>query len=92
MSFRPSTHHLAVLTQSAGKDMVSIHSPKMREVQRAWFPDTVDVQGLLWSPDGKWLALWESAAQGHKVLIYTPDGHLFKDWRGPISPEVNSGT
>lgn len=90
ISFRPSTRHLAIITQNSGRDMVSIHSPRTRDVQRAWFPDTVDAQGLLWSPDGKWLALWESAAQGHKVLLYTPDGHLFKDWRGPISPEVNS--
>lgn len=94
VSFRPpgaaATGHLAVLTQTAGRDMISIHGPGSRELQRAWFPDTIDAQGLEWSPDGRWLVVWESASQGHKVLFYTQDGHLFKDWRGPISPAVNS--
>ncbi|KAI1247682.1 hypothetical protein MGN70_011573 [Eutypa lata] len=90
ISFRPPTHHLAILTQASGKDMISIHDPKTREVQRAWSPDTIDAQGLQWSPDGRWLVVWESASQGHKVLFYTQDGHLFKDWRGPISPAPNS--
>ncbi|RYP15068.1 hypothetical protein DL765_005962 [Monosporascus sp. GIB2] len=88
-SFRPHTHHLAVLTQASGKDVISIHKPKTREVQRAWFPDTIDAHGLVWSPDGRWLVVWESAAQGHKVLFYTSDGHLFKDWRGPVSVAEN---
>ncbi|RYP36808.1 hypothetical protein DL767_003198 [Monosporascus sp. MG133] len=88
-SFRPHTHHFAVLTQASGKDAISIHKPITREVQRAWFPDTIDAHGLVWSPDGRWLVVWESAAQGHKVLFYTSDGHLFKDWRGPVSVAEN---
>ncbi len=90
VSFRPSTHHLAILTQSLSKDMISIHGPKTRNIERAWSPDTIDAQGLEWSPDGRWLVVWESAAHGHKVLFYTANGHLFKDWRGPISTAENS--
>ncbi|KAL2024636.1 hypothetical protein VTK56DRAFT_6837 [Thermocarpiscus australiensis] len=85
-SFRPETHHLALLTRAAGKDMVSIHGFPEREVQRSWAPDTVDAQGLTWSPDGRWLAVWDSAAQGHKVVLYTSDGHVFKTWSGPANP------
>jgi WD40 repeat protein len=85
-SFRPETHHMALLTRSAGKDMVSIHSYPSRELQRSWFPDTVDAQGLAWSPDGRWLVIWDSPAHGHRVLFYTSDGHLFKAWTGPASP------
>lgn len=81
--FRPASRHLAVITRTSGKDMVSIHHPKTKELQRSWYPDTVDAQGIVWSPDGQWLVTWESAAHGHKTLFYTPDGNLFKVWSGP---------
>ncbi|KAL2257029.1 hypothetical protein VTK26DRAFT_760 [Humicola hyalothermophila] len=85
-SFRPETRHLALLTRVAGKDMVSVHGFPARELQRSWAPDTVDAQGLSWSPDGRWLVVWDSASQGHKVIFYTSDGHLFKTWLGPANP------
>ncbi|KAF3769942.1 hypothetical protein M406DRAFT_248387 [Cryphonectria parasitica EP155] len=81
--FRPRTRHLAVLTRTSGKDVISFHHPETKELQRSWCPDTLDAQGVVWSPDGKWLVAWESAAHGHKVLFYTPDGNLFKAWSGP---------
>ncbi|KAK3504545.1 WD40 repeat-like protein [Neurospora crassa] len=85
-SFRPQSNHLALLTRTAGKDMISIHAFPSRELQRSWAPDTIDAQGLLWSPDGRWLVVWESPALGHKVVFYTPDGNLFKIWSGPVNP------
>lgn len=92
VSFRPHTSHLAILTRTAGKDMISIHSPTTREVQRSWYPDLIDAQGLFWALDGKWLVAWESPSQGHKIVFYTPDGHLFRTWTGPsttiASPEL----
>ncbi|KAJ4425070.1 hypothetical protein N0V82_000352 [Gnomoniopsis sp. IMI 355080] len=81
--FRPKSQHLTVITRTSGKDMISIHHPKTKELQRSWSPDTIDAQGVVWSPDGRWLVTWESAAHGHKVLFYTPDGNLFKTWSGP---------
>ncbi|GAB1320285.1 hypothetical protein MFIFM68171_10495 [Madurella fahalii] len=87
-SFRPETRHLALLTRAAGKDMVSIHGFPARELQRSWVPDTIDAQGLVWSPDGRWLVVWDSAAQGHKVVFYTSDGHVFKTWSGPANPPL----
>ncbi|UNI14429.1 hypothetical protein JDV02_001058 [Purpureocillium takamizusanense] len=77
-SLRPATGHLAVLSRVGGKDMVSIHHPSTRLVERSWSPDTVDGQGILWTPDGKWLLLWESPAQGHHLSIYTPEGQHFR--------------
>lgn len=87
-ALRPGSAHLAILTRVAGKDIVGIQHPKTREVLRSWQPDTVDAQGLVWTPDGRWLVMWESAAQGHKILFYTPDGHLFKTWSGPSPVEA----
>ena len=85
-SLRPNSNHLAILTRTAGKDMISIHDPATKEIQRAWCPETVDAQGLRWSPDGRWLVVWESDSQGHKVIFYTADGNTFKTWTGPANP------
>lgn len=84
-SVRSATHHLALLTRTQGKDFISIHSPDTREVQRSWSPDTTDAAGLAWTPNGRWLIVWESPSQGHKVLFYTPDGNVFKSWQGPYA-------
>lgn len=86
LSFRPVSNHLAIMTRTAGKDMISLHDPISKDVLRSWHPDTIDAQGLVWSPDGKWLVVWESEGQGHKVIFYTPDGNIFKTWTGPSSP------
>jgi WD40 repeat protein len=78
LSFQPHTQHLALLTRASGRDVVSIHHPVTRQIQRSWYPDTADAQGLTWTPDGNWLLLWESPAHGHKLLLYTPDGQFFR--------------
>lgn len=90
-SYRPVTHNLAILTRSGGKDIVSVHAKNTLEVMRSWYPDTIDAQGLTWSPDGKWVAVWDSASQGHKLLIYTADGHLYKTWGGPTHVSEEEG-
>ncbi|KKA31048.1 hypothetical protein TD95_002973 [Thielaviopsis punctulata] len=82
-SFRAGSKHLALLTRFSGKDCISIHTPESRAIDTSFYPDTIDAQGVAWVSNGRWLAVWESPAQGHKVLLYTPDGHLFNTWTGP---------
>ena len=84
ISYRPVSLNLALLTRNGGKDIISIHDRDTLEVTRSWHPDTVDAQGISWSADGRWLAVWESASQGHRFLIYAADGYLYKTWNGPI--------
>jgi hypothetical protein len=83
-AYRPKTLNLALLTRSSGKDIISIHARDSYEVLRSWHPETIDAQQLSWSPDGKWLVVIESAGQGHRILFYTADGHLYKSWNGPM--------
>ena len=85
LSYRPGAGNLALLTRTGGKDIISIHSRDTLDVKRSWWPDTTDAQGLQWSADGRFLTVWESASQGHRLLVYTADGHLFKAWNGPIT-------
>lgn len=82
---RPGSGNAALLTRRGGKDVLSIHARRSYEVLRSWTADTVDAQSLQWSPDGRFIALVDSAAHGHKLLLYTADGHLFKVWKGPSS-------
>lgn len=81
--YRPKTKNLAFLSRRDGKDVVSIHKQASYEVLRSWNPDITDAASISWSLDGKWLAVIESAGQGHKILFYTADGHIFKTWKGP---------
>lgn len=85
ISYRLQTAHTALLTRNGGKDIISIHVRDTLDVVRSWCPDTTDAQGVMWSADGRWLGVWESASQGHRILIYTADGYLFKSWNGPLS-------
>lgn len=80
--YRPRTGHLALLTRPSLHDVLLYLQPDgsgpVVPVELA----TIDVQGVLWSPNGQWLALWDAASAGYKVLIYTADGHLFKTYYG----------
>ena len=80
--YRPRTGHLAILTRANGHDNLMLLAPVTYELIRSVDLTTVDAQGVQWSPDGRWLAIWDAASMGYKVLIYTADGHLFKVYSG----------
>lgn len=80
--FRPRTGHLAILTRASGHDALLLLSPKSHELVRTINLTTVDAQGIRWSSDGRWLAIWDISSMGFKVLIYTADGHLYKIYSG----------
>lgn len=80
--FRPRTGHLAILTRASGHDTLLLLSPKSYELVRSVNLTTVDAQGIKWSPDGRWLAIWDIPSMGFKVWIHTADGHLYKTYTG----------
>jgi len=81
--YRTCTSHFALLTRPATHDIVSVHChTTYRTVAKFTLP-TMDAQGLKWSPCGRWIAVWDSASSGYKVLIYTADGHLFRTREKP---------
>ncbi len=81
-SSRPRTGHLAILTRPAAQDVLMLLNPGNHELVRSVELPTVDAQEVAWSPDGCWLAVRDVASNGHKVLIYTADGHLFRIFNG----------
>ncbi|KAL9040634.1 MAG: hypothetical protein Q9214_004408, partial [Letrouitia sp. 1 TL-2023] len=80
--YRPATGHLAILTRPNAHDILLVLTPGTYEPITDIELPTIDARGLKWSPDGRWLAVWDTASAGSKVLIYTADGQLFKTYLG----------
>ena len=80
--YRPKSKHWAILTRELAHDNLLILAPKTRDVLENVELPTVDAQGVNWSPDGRWLVIWDTLSAGYRVLIYTADGHLFKTYAG----------
>ena len=75
---RPRTGHLAILTRPAAQDILMLLQPRSHELNKSVEMPTVDAREVLWSPDGNWIAIADTASSGYKVLIYTADGHPYK--------------
>ena len=80
--YRPRTGHFTLLTRAAAHDTITIHEPTTYKLLSSFNIPTIDARGLCWSPCGRWLAVWDSASSGYKILVYTPDGHLFRTYTG----------
>lgn len=80
--YRPGTKQLAILLKPEASDLLTIHETHSYETISKVNLPTVDAQGLKWSPDGRWIAVWDTASSGTKVLIYTADGQHFRTYTG----------
>ncbi len=81
-SYRPRTGHMAILTRPAAQDILMLLNPGNHDLVKSVELPTMDAQEVAWSPDGSWLAVRDAASSGHKALIYTADGHLFRTYTG----------
>lgn len=81
--YRPNTKQLAILLKPETSDLLTVHEPRSYDLLNRTVLPTIDAQGLKWSPDGKWIAVWDIASSGTKVLIFTADGQLFRTYSGP---------
>ncbi|KAJ6160378.1 hypothetical protein N7470_003774 [Penicillium chermesinum] len=75
--YRPRTKQLAILLKPEATDVLTIHEPKSYDLVNRAVLSTIDAQGLKWSPDGRWIAVWDTA-----ILIFTADGQLFRTYTG----------
>lgn len=81
--YRPKTRQLAILLKPETSDLLTVHEPRSYDLINRTALPTIDAQGLKWSPDGKWIAVWDIASAGTKVLIFTADGQLYRTYDGP---------
>ena len=80
--YRLRSGHLAILTRAAAHDTLMLLEPKSHEVVKSVEIPTIDAQGIKWSPDGRWLAIWDTASSGYRMFIFTADGNLFRSFNG----------
>ncbi|EED21447.1 WD40 domain protein [Talaromyces stipitatus ATCC 10500] len=80
--YRPLTRQLAILLKPEASDLLTIHEACSYDTIAKVTLPTVDAQGLKWSPDGRWIAIWDAASNGTKVLVYTADGQLYRAYTG----------
>ena len=81
---------LALLCRSAGMDILVLLAPRTYRVLKRVELATQDAQGLRWSRDGRWLAVWDAASVGYTLCIYTADGHLYRTIAREPSDELNN--
>ena len=79
---RPKTGHLAILTRPAAQDSLLLVAPGSHDIVKNIDLGTVDAQEVQWSKDGAWLAVRDVPSAGHRVQVYTADGHLFRTFTG----------
>ncbi|KAI8817774.1 uncharacterized protein EV422DRAFT_590168 [Fimicolochytrium jonesii] len=73
--FRRDGKYLALLERVDCKDYVGIYAcDEWSSVKRFALP-TNDAENIAWSPDGQYIAAWESMLE-YKVYIHHPDGRL----------------
>jgi WD40 repeat protein len=80
--YRNTLGILALLARPGAQDMLTLHAPNSYRIIKSVALPTMDAQGLKWSPNEKWIAVWDTSSLGQKVYIFTADGNLFRTYTG----------
>ncbi|KAJ3106075.1 WD repeat-containing protein wrap73 [Phlyctochytrium planicorne] len=78
-AFRKDGRYLALAERRDSKDTISIYDCEEWTLLKHFPVDTMDLEDLAWSPDGRYIAVWDTNLE-YKVLIYFPDGRLIKSY------------
>ncbi|KAJ3142543.1 WD repeat-containing protein wrap73 [Physocladia obscura] len=73
--FRKDGRYFALSERKDGKDTLSIYDCEDWTLLKHFPVDTSDLEDISWSPDGSFIAVWDSILE-YKLLIYSPDGRL----------------
>ncbi|TPX54644.1 hypothetical protein SeMB42_g00189 [Synchytrium endobioticum] len=74
-SFRSDSRYLAVAERRDCKEYVGIYDCDDWTMLKHFPIETNDLEDISWSPDGRFLAIWETCIE-YKVLLYYPDGRV----------------
>ncbi|KAF1986400.1 WD40 repeat-like protein [Aulographum hederae CBS 113979] len=87
--FRPKTGLFALLSRPGPQDILTLHAPGTYFVLKTITLPSADAQGFKWSPDGRWIVLWDAPSTGYKIYVYTADGHLYRMYSGEVIEELH---
>ncbi|RKP06138.1 hypothetical protein THASP1DRAFT_18862 [Thamnocephalis sphaerospora] len=79
LSFHRDHRYMALAERKEVKDHVGIYNCDTWSLVHTFPVETLDLEGLQWSPNGRYIAVWDTMLE-YKVLVYTPDGHLQKSY------------
>nr|XP_018265096.1 uncharacterized protein I303_03279 [Kwoniella dejecticola CBS 10117]OBR87254.1 hypothetical protein I303_03279 [Kwoniella dejecticola CBS 10117] len=75
-TYSPDNRYMAIVEKHLGKEYIGIYDVLDNyHLARHFQLSTTDVQGISWSPDGKYLAAWDSAVS-YSVYVHSPIGPL----------------
>lgn len=80
--YRPRTAVFALLSRPGPQDILTLHAPGTYFLLKTITLPSNDAQGVKWSPDGKWLVVWDAASTGFKLFVYTADSYLYRTYSG----------
>ncbi|KAF2431621.1 tricorn protease N-terminal domain-containing protein [Tothia fuscella] len=89
--YRPHTGLFALLSRPGPQDILTLHAPTTYFVVKTVTLLTVDAQGVKWSPDGRWMVVWDTPSVGLKIYVYTADGHLYRVYSGDSEDTLGLG-
>jgi WD40 repeat protein len=81
-SYRKKLGVFVQITRPAAQDFLSLHAPNSYKVLKSIALPTMDAQGLKWSHDERWLAIWDTSSLGQKLYVYTADANLYRTHTG----------
>jgi WD40 repeat protein len=88
-TYRPGSRHFTLLSRSGPQDVLTLHALNSYTVIWTATLPTMDAQGLVWSPDGRFIALWDTPSVGCRVYTYTATGDLYRVYNGNSNDAAN---
>jgi len=77
--FRSDGKYLAVAGRKDCKDFINIYECNEWSLLKHFVVEDTDLQEILWSPDGKYIAVINNSLD-YNVCVYYPDGRLVKSY------------
>ncbi|KAI9202344.1 quinon protein alcohol dehydrogenase-like superfamily [Polychytrium aggregatum] len=73
--FRGDGRYFALAERKDGKDSLTVYDCDDWSILKHFPLETRDLEDIAWSPDGRYIAVWESLLE-YQMLVYYPDGRL----------------
>lgn len=78
-AFRSDGIYFALAEKMGDGDHIAIYDTRDWTLLKRWKCDTNDLDGLVWSPDGRFIAVWDPCVS-YRILIYYPDGRFVAEY------------
>lgn len=78
-SFRKDGKYLALAERRETKDYISIYDCETWAIVKYFPVDTNDLDGIAWSPDGRFIAVWENPLEVKGIFFFFKKSQIFRN-------------